>query len=226
MSGFRFRVEKTFSIPGRGVVVSGKVEEGKVAVEQVIGFLETTGQWKNVVVMAIEVEHQLVEEAEAGQQASLLLDGVKKNQIAIGTVFLEPPQGPVSKEAYQPESGSEPAVSTRTPAGPRIFAPAEISSGRPIQPASGSWRLAFLILAGLLIILLLLFFQGKLDPLKRRVEIRPHPVGVMENPERQNFRIARLSYYDTFETLARGTFSVIPANPGSGPGQAPESRIA
>ena len=97
MRGFRFRVEKVFSIPGRGVVVSGKVEEGKVAVEQVIGFLETTGQWKNVVVMAIEVAHRLVEEAEAGQQASLLLDGVKKNQIAIGTVLLEPPQGPVSQ---------------------------------------------------------------------------------------------------------------------------------
>jgi hypothetical protein len=179
MSGFRFRVEKTFSIPGRGVVVSGKVEEGKVAVEQVIGFLETTGQWKNVVVMAIEVEHRLVEEAKAGQQASLLLDRVKKNQIAIGTVLLEPPQGPVSKEAYQPESGSEPAVQARTPAGPRMFAPGEISSGRPIQPASGSWRLAFLILAGLLIILLLLFFQGKLDPLKKRVEIHPDPVGTM-----------------------------------------------
>jgi hypothetical protein len=29
-----------------------------------------------------------------------------------------------------------------------------------------------LVLAGLLIILILLFFQGKLDPLKRRVEIR------------------------------------------------------
>jgi hypothetical protein len=172
MGGFRFRVEKSFSIPGRGVVVSGKVEEGKVAVEQVIGFLETTGQWKNVMVVAIEVEHRLVEEAEAGQQASLLLDGVKKNQIAIGTVLLEPPQGPVSKEAYQAKPAPKPAVSARTPAGPRIFAPGEISSGRPIQPASGSWRLAFLILAGLLIILLLLFFQGKLDPLKKRVEIR------------------------------------------------------
>jgi len=172
MGGFRFRVEKSFSIPGRGVVVSGKVEEGKVAVEQVIGFLEATGQWKNVMVVAIEVEHRLVEEAEAGRQASLLLDGVKKNQIAIGTVLLEPPQGPVSKEAYQPESVPEPAVPARTPAGPRIFAPGEISSGSPIQPASGSWRLAFLILAGLLMILLLLFFQGKLDPLKKRVEIR------------------------------------------------------
>jgi hypothetical protein len=172
MSGFRFRVEKAFSIPGRGVVVSGKVEEGKVAVEQVIGFLETTGQWKNVVVVAIEVAHQLVEVAEAGQQASLLLDGVKKNQIAIGTVLLEPPQGPVSKEAYQPEPAPEPAIRAPSLAPPKMPAPAQFPPGRPIQPASGSWRLMILLLAGLLIILLFLIFQGNLDPVRKRVEIR------------------------------------------------------
>ncbi len=191
MSGFRFRVEKAFSIPGRGVVVSGKVEEGKVAVEQIIGFLEPTGQWKNVAVVAIEVSHRLVEEAEAGQQASLLLDGVKKNQIAIGTILLEPPQGSVSEEAYQPETVSEPVAPDRAPSGSRIFAPGDFSSGRPIHPASGSWRLGILILAGLLIILILLFFQGKLDPLKRRVEIHPHPVGTMGNPERPPFGFQR-----------------------------------
>jgi hypothetical protein len=187
MSGFRFRVEKTFSIPGRGVVVSGKVEEGKVAVEQIIGFLETTGRWKNVVVMAIEVEHRLVEEAEAGQQASLLLDGVKKNQIAIGMVFLEPPQEPLPPEAYHPEPAPEPAVSVRTPARLKIHPSSEISSGRPIQPSSGSWRFALLILAGLFVILFLLFFQGKLDPLKKRVGIDSHPAGVREYPARPDF---------------------------------------
>jgi translation elongation factor EF-Tu-like GTPase len=142
MGGFRFRVEKSFSIPGRGVVVSGKVEEGKVAVEQVIGFLEATGQWKNVMVVAIEVEHRLVEEAEAGQQASLLLDGVKKNQIAIGTILLDPPQGSVSKEAYQPESVSEPAFPARTPAGPRILPLARSLPGGPfnLPPAPGASR--------------------------------------------------------------------------------------
>jgi hypothetical protein len=179
MSGFRFRVEKVFSIPGRGVVVSGKVEEGKVAVEQVIGFLETTGQWKNVVVMAIEVEHRLVEEAQAGQQASLLLDGVKKNQIAIGTIFLEPPQGSVSREAYRPEPPPEPAVRVPSPPSPEMSAPAHIPTGRAIQPSSGSWRLALLVLAGLLIILLLLFFQGKLDSMKKRVDFHPSQDGMM-----------------------------------------------
>lgn len=181
MSGFRFRVEKTFSIPGRGVVVSGKIEEGKVAVEQVIGFLQTTGQWKNVVVLAIEVEHRLVEEAEAGQQVSLLLDGVKKNQIAVGMVFLEPPPGPVSREGYQGESAHEAAVPAPTTAAPRIRAPSEISSGRPIQPSSGSWSFFIFLLAGLLIILFLLFFEGESDPLKKRLEVRPQLAGPLES---------------------------------------------
>ncbi|MBP1715517.1 MAG: tuf [Deltaproteobacteria bacterium] len=179
MSGFRFRVEKTFSIPGRGVVVSGKVEEGKVAVEQVVGFLEATGQWRNAVVKAIEVEHRLVEEAEAGQQASLLLNGVKKKQIALGMVFLDPPQGPVSRESYQPDPASEPAVRAPLPAAPKIPPPTQGPSDRPIQPASGSWRLAILLLAGILVILFLLFFQEKLDPMKRRVEIHSDRVGTM-----------------------------------------------
>lgn len=170
MSGFRFKVEKTFTVPGRGVVVSGKVEEGKVAVEQVIGFLETTGQWKNVVVVAIEVEQRLVEEAQAGQRASLLLDGVKKKQIPIGTIFLEPPEGPGSPMADQPEPLPEPTVQAPAPAAPEIRIPAQAPLGRPIEPASGSWRLVLLLLVGLLIILLLLFSQGKLDPMKRRAE--------------------------------------------------------
>jgi hypothetical protein len=175
MGGFRFKVEKAFTVPGRGVVVSGKIEEGKVAVEQVIGFLETTGQWKNVVVVAIEVEQRLVEEAQAGQRASLLLEGVKKKQIPIGTIFLEPPQGPASRMADQTEPMSDPIVQTPSPAASKIPVPVQGPSGRPIQPSSGSWRLAILLLAGLLIILLLLFSQGKLDPLKKRVEIHYFP---------------------------------------------------
>ena len=129
---------------------------------------------------------------EAGQQASLLLDGVKKNQIAIGTILLEPPQGSVSREPDQPEPAPEPAARTSSPQAPKMSPPTHISSGRPIQPASGSWRLTVLVLAGLLIILLLLFFQGKLDPMKRRVEIRPYPIGTMENPERPPFSFQRV----------------------------------
>jgi hypothetical protein len=176
MGGFRFKVEKTFTVPRRGVVVSGKIEEGKVAVEQVIGFLETTGQWKNVVVVAIEVEQRLVEEAQAGQRASLLLEGVKKKQIPVGTIFLEPPEGPGARMAEQPEPAPEPTSRTPSPAGPKYPTPPQGPSGRPIQPASGSWRLVVLLLAGLLIILVLLFSQGKLDPMKRRVETHPGQV--------------------------------------------------
>ena len=170
MSAFRFKVEKTLNIPGRGVVVAGKVEEGQVAVEQVVGFLQTNGEWKDAVVLAIEVEQRLVEEAQAGQQASLLLEGVKRKQIPIGTILLEPPQGPVSRRADRPEPVPEPTFRTRSSPAPGIPTPPQVPAGRPIQPSSGSWRLAILLLAGLLFILLFLFYQGKLDPMKRRVE--------------------------------------------------------
>lgn len=176
MGGFRFKVEKAFTVPGRGVVVSGKIEEGKVAVEQVVGFLDTGGQWRNVVVAAIEVEQRLVEEAQAGERASLLLSGVKKKQIPAGTVLLEPPPGAEAPEAGRAEPASEPVVRNSSPAAPKIPTSAHPPSGRPIEPASGSWRLALLLAAGLLIIFLLLFSQGKLDPLKKRVEIHYFPL--------------------------------------------------
>jgi hypothetical protein len=173
MSGFRFKVEKAFTVPGRGVVVSGKVEEGKVAVDQAVGFLETSGQWRSVVVAAIEVEQRLAEEAQAGQKASLLLSGVKKKQIPAGTVLLEPPQGPASGTASRTEPAPEPPLRTYLPGAVKIPTFTHAPSGRPIEPASGSWRLALLLAAGILIILLLLFSQGRLDPMKKRVQIRP-----------------------------------------------------
>jgi hypothetical protein len=173
MGGFRFKVEKAFTVPGRGVVVSGKVEEGKVSVDQVVGFLDTGGQWRNAVVAAIEVEQRLAEEAQAGERASLLLSGVKKKQVPAGTVLLEPPPEADAPTARRAEPAPEPAVRTSYPAAPKIPTSAHAPSARPIEPASGSWRLALLLAAGLLILLLLLFSLGKLDPLKKRVETRP-----------------------------------------------------
>lgn len=175
MSAFRFRVEKVFLVRGRGVVVSGKMEEGRIAVEQVVGFLEATGRWKSAAVLAIEVEQELVEEAKAGQQASLLLDGVKKNQIPAGTILLEPPRGAVAEEDSYPEEDARTPVRPALPSSPQMPGPASGPSGRPIEPDTGSWRLAILILLGVLIVLGILFFQGKLDPLKRRVGIGSCP---------------------------------------------------
>lgn len=166
MGGFRFTVEKVFSIPGRGVVVSGKIDEGRIAVGQEVGFLGANGRWTNVHVVAIEVAHQLVEEAEAGQNASFLLEGVKKNQIVPGTLFLEPPQTSAESETTEWTGSPDPPASGRTALPPGGEVPTTFSQGEAIHPSSGIWRIGIFLFLGALIILILLFFQGAFDPFK------------------------------------------------------------
>jgi elongation factor Tu len=52
---FRFLVEKVYSIAGKGVVVTGKVESGSISAGEEIRFLGTDGQWANAMVIGIEV---------------------------------------------------------------------------------------------------------------------------------------------------------------------------
>ncbi|MBI5967714.1 MAG: hypothetical protein HY882_07650 [Deltaproteobacteria bacterium] len=155
--GFRFIVEEVFTIPGRGVVVTGKVEEGSVSVGQEIGFLGTDGKWISALVIGIEVSRRLVEEAEAGQRASILLEGVRKNQITLGTALMEVPAAPVPP----------PSPAAPQPAYPPVVAvPSEPSLGKAIHPPSSMWRTVLFIVIGILIILAILYFQDKWDPSK------------------------------------------------------------
>jgi hypothetical protein len=166
---FRFVTEKVFSIPGRGIVVSGRVERGTVSVGDEISFMGTDGRMVNALVLAIEVSRRLVEEVEAGQQASLLLEGPRKEQIAIGTVFMEAPEAPPARVSYGP------AAPSPTPVTPASMIP---SSGEPIHPSSSSWRMVLFILLGILILLAILFLQGEWDPRKKLTAISdPPPAG-------------------------------------------------
>jgi hypothetical protein len=154
---FRFVAEKVYSIPGRGVVVTGRVERGTVSVGDEIGFLGADGRYVGALIVAIEASRRLVEVVEAGQEASLLLQGVKKGQITTGAVLTAAPQAPPAPVAPSPSE----TVSFETPSLP----PSPYSS-RPIQPSSTLWRTALFILIGILILLLLLVSQGILDPTK------------------------------------------------------------
>jgi hypothetical protein len=153
---FRFIAEQAYSIPGRGVVVTGKVEEGSVSVGSEIGFLGTDGKWTIAMVIGIEVSRRLVEEAEAGQRASILLEGVKKDQITLGTVLTEVPGAPVSLS-------SPPSLPAPPPVAP---SPSMPTLGEAIQPPSSFWRTVLFILIGILVILAILYVQGKWDPKK------------------------------------------------------------
>ena len=149
-SGFRFIVEEVFSIPGKGIVVRGRVENGSISVGSEVGFLGADGNWTGALVAAIEVSRQLVEEAATGQAANILLQGVKKGKIAKGTILMEVPAAAVPVSSPQPQP-SPPPVSA-TPSSPGM--------GKAIHPPSSLWRTLFFIAIGILILLAILYLQG------------------------------------------------------------------
>jgi hypothetical protein len=171
---FRFVANKVYTIPGRGTVVTGKVERGSVSVGDEIGFIGSDGQLSRAAVSAIEVSRRLVEEAQAGQEASLLLEGLRKGQIVQGTVLMEvPEEAPVPVSPAAAETGPSEAVPPAYPS----------PAPKPIAPSSGIGRFIIYVLVGLLILFVILFLQGKLDlqnwdprkldPKKRRTSIQP-----------------------------------------------------
>ncbi len=156
---FRFVVEKVYSIPGRGVVATGRVEKGLVSVGDEIGFPGMEGRYVAALVIAIEVSRRLVEVAEGGQEASLLLQGVKKEQVTTGTVLNALPEAPPVPLTPSP-SERIPSQVTAPPSTPTPY------EARPIHPSSTFWRTAFYVVIGIVILLLLLYYQGKWDPKK------------------------------------------------------------
>jgi hypothetical protein len=153
---FRFVVSKAYTIPGKGVVVTGRVEKGAIAVGDEAGFLGTDGQMTRATVTAIEVSRRLVEETQAGQEASLLLEGARKNQITPGTVLMEAPEAPPVPVGPAP-------VPAQTVRYDRAAPPPPPTSGSPIEPSSGWGRFVIFFLIGVIVLLFLLFSQGMLD---------------------------------------------------------------
>ena len=185
---FRFVANKVYTIPGRGVVVTGRVEKGAVSVGDKVGFLGTDGQMASATVAAVEVSRRLVEEAQSGQEASILLEGARKNQITQGTVLMEAPEASPMPMTPAPA----PAETARYE---RTEPPPPPSSAQPIAPSSGMGRLVIFILIGLFILLLLLFSQGKLDRQKldpRKWDPRRKLTSIQPSPE--SFQQSMISF--------------------------------
>jgi len=86
---FLMPVEDIFSITGRGTVATGRIERGKVKVQEeveVVGF----GADKKTVVTGVEMFRKLLDEGRAGDNVGLLLRGVDKDQIERGMVLAKP----------------------------------------------------------------------------------------------------------------------------------------
>ncbi len=83
---FLMPVEDVFTIQGRGTVVTGRVERGKLALNEeieIVGLRDT----KKTVVTGIEMFHKMLDEAQAGDNTGLLLRGVEKTEIERGQVL-------------------------------------------------------------------------------------------------------------------------------------------
>jgi len=83
---FLMPVEDIFSIEGRGTVVTGRIERGKIKVNEeveVVGLKPTA----KTVVTGIEMFQKLLDEGLAGDNVGLLLRGLKKEDIERGQVI-------------------------------------------------------------------------------------------------------------------------------------------
>jgi elongation factor Tu len=86
---FLMPVEDIFSIEGRGTVSTGRIERGKINVNdevEVIGIKDTS----KTVVTGIEMFNKSLDEGLAGDNAGILLRGVKKEDIERGQVLAAP----------------------------------------------------------------------------------------------------------------------------------------
>jgi elongation factor Tu len=86
---FLMPVEDVFSIKGRGTVVTGRVERGQLKLNEeieIVGIKPT----KKSVVTGIEMFRKSLEDAQAGDNAGLLLRGIEKDDIERGQVLAKP----------------------------------------------------------------------------------------------------------------------------------------
>jgi elongation factor Tu len=100
---FAMPIEDIFSISGRGTVVTGRIERGKVKVSEeveIVGFRET----QKKVVTGVEMFRKLLDEGIAGDNVGLLLRGTEKEDVERGQVVCKPgsitPHKKFKAEAY------------------------------------------------------------------------------------------------------------------------------
>jgi elongation factor Tu len=100
---FLMPIEDVFSISGRGTVVTGRIERGRIKVgeeAEIVGLKDTT----KTVVTGVEMFRKLLDDAQAGDNVGCLLRGVDKEAVERGQVLCKPgsvkPHKKFKAEAY------------------------------------------------------------------------------------------------------------------------------
>jgi elongation factor Tu len=85
---FLMPVEDVFSITGRGTVATGRIERGKVKVQDEVELIGL-GAKRKTVVTGVEMFRKLLDDGQAGDNVGLLLRGVDKEEIERGMVLAQ-----------------------------------------------------------------------------------------------------------------------------------------
>jgi elongation factor Tu len=87
---FLMPVEDVFTITGRGTVATGRVDRGKVKVQEEVEIVGLTPETRKTVVTGVEMFRKLLDEGVAGDNIGVLLRGVQRTDIERGQVLAKP----------------------------------------------------------------------------------------------------------------------------------------
>jgi elongation factor Tu len=87
---FLMPVEDVHTITGRGTVVTGRIERGKVKTGEEVEIIGIRPRAQKTVVTGVEMFHKTLDEGQAGDNAGLLLRGTKREDVERGQVVIKP----------------------------------------------------------------------------------------------------------------------------------------
>jgi len=87
---FLMPVEDVFTITGRGTVVTGRIEQGIIKVNEEIEIVGIRPDVQKTTVTGVEMFRKLLDEGQAGENVGLLLRGTKREDVERGQVLCKP----------------------------------------------------------------------------------------------------------------------------------------
>ncbi|WP_408933458.1 elongation factor Tu [Corynebacterium marquesiae] len=100
---FLMPIEDIFTITGRGTVVTGRVERGRLEVNEDVEIIGIQDKSQTTTVTGIEMFRKMMDYTEAGDNCGLLLRGTKREDVERGQVVIKP-------GAYTPHTKFEGSV--------------------------------------------------------------------------------------------------------------------
>src|SRR4029453_3459394 len=83
-------IEDVMTIPGRGTVVTGRIEQGTIKSGEEVEIMGIPPKIDKTVVTSIEMFHKTLDFAQAGDNAGALLRGTKREEVERGQVLAKP----------------------------------------------------------------------------------------------------------------------------------------